>query len=42
MTTPLAEHVQQHLTEPGLDDVGGFEFKLDLILDGLQRRRDST
>jgi AcrR family transcriptional regulator len=38
----FAEHVQQHLTEPGLDDVGGFEFELDLILDGLQRLRDST
>jgi AcrR family transcriptional regulator len=38
----FAEHAQQHLTEPGLDDVGGFEFALDLILDGLQRLRDST
>ena len=38
----FAEHVQQHLTEPGLDDVGGFEFELDLILDGLGRLRDST
>ena len=28
--------------EPGLDDVGGFEFELDLILDGLQRLRDSS
>jgi AcrR family transcriptional regulator len=38
----FAEHARQHLTEPGLEDVGGFEFELDLILDGLQRRRDST
>ena len=38
----FAEHVQQHLTEPGHHDVGGFEFQLDLILDGLQRLRDST
>jgi len=38
----FAEHAQQHLTEPGVDDVGGFEFELDLILDGLQRIRDST
>jgi len=38
----FAEHVQQHLTEPGLDEVGGFEFGLDLILDGLQRLRDGS
>jgi AcrR family transcriptional regulator len=38
----FAEHARQHLTEPDLDDVGGFEFELDLILEGLQRRRDST
>jgi AcrR family transcriptional regulator len=37
----FAEHVRQHLTEPGLDDVGGFQFQLDLILDGLLRLQDS-
>jgi AcrR family transcriptional regulator len=36
----FAEHVQQHLGEPALEEVGGFEFGLDLILDGLERLRD--
>jgi AcrR family transcriptional regulator len=38
----FAEHARQHLAEPGRDDVGGFEFQLDLILDGLQRLRASA
>ena len=33
----LAEHVQQHMAEPGPDEKGAFEFGLDLILDGLER-----
>jgi AcrR family transcriptional regulator len=35
----LAEHAEQHLTALGDDGTGGFEFGLDLILDGLQRAR---
>jgi len=35
----LVEHVMQHL-EPHHGDEGGFEFGLDLILDGLERLRD--
>jgi AcrR family transcriptional regulator len=34
----LAEHAQQHLRERGPDDPRPFEFGLDLILDGLERR----
>jgi AcrR family transcriptional regulator len=37
----FAEHVQQHL-EPRVGDEGGFELGLDLILDGLERLRDSA
>lgn len=37
----LTEHVLQHL-EPRHGDEGGFEFGLDLILDGLERIRDTT
>jgi AcrR family transcriptional regulator len=37
----LTEHVMQHL-EPRHGDEGGFEFGLDLILDGLERIRDTT
>jgi len=37
----FAEHVQQHL-EPRERDEGGFELGLDLILDGLERLRDSA
>lgn len=33
----LAEHAAQHLAPPRPDDVNGFEFGLDLILDGLER-----
>lgn len=38
----LAEHVEQHLTESSPDDEGEFEFGLDLILDGLERIRDTA
>ena len=33
----LVEHVEQHLAEVGRAGPGEFEFKLDLILDGLKR-----
>jgi AcrR family transcriptional regulator len=36
----FVEHVMQHL-EPSHGDEGGFEFGLDLILDGLERLRDT-
>lgn len=35
----LAEHVEQHLAAPGGEGGREFEFGLDLILDGLKRRR---
>jgi AcrR family transcriptional regulator len=34
----FVEHVQEHM-EPPPDDVGEFEFGLDLLLDGLERMR---
>ncbi len=34
----LAEHVEQHLSEGSQHDEGEFDFGLDLILDGLERR----
>lgn len=34
----LAEHVRQHLRERGPDETGPFEFGLELILEGLERR----
>jgi AcrR family transcriptional regulator len=34
----FVEHVQEHL-DPNADDVSEFEFGLDLILEGLERRR---
>jgi len=37
----LAEHVEQHLKPSDPNDEGEFEFGLDLILDGLERLRDS-
>jgi AcrR family transcriptional regulator len=37
--THLIEHVEQHLDESRRDEKGEFEFKLDLILDGLKRMR---
>jgi AcrR family transcriptional regulator len=38
----FARHVEQHLTESSHDDEGDFEFVLDLILDGLERVRDTA
>ena len=38
----LAEHIEQHSMEGGPDDVREFEFVLDLILDGLERARDTA
>jgi AcrR family transcriptional regulator len=38
----LAEHVEQHLAEPSPDEPSEFEFGLDLILDGLERIRDTS
>jgi AcrR family transcriptional regulator len=35
------EHIQQHLGEPNPEEPSAFEFGLDLILDGLERLRDS-
>jgi AcrR family transcriptional regulator len=35
----VAEHIRQHM-EPHEDETGGFEFGLDLILDGLERLRN--
>src|SRR5712691_539571 len=37
----FVEHVMQHL-EPRHGDEGGFEFGLDLVLDGLERLRDTA
>jgi AcrR family transcriptional regulator len=34
----LAEHARQHMRERQPDEQGAFEFGLDLILDGLERR----
>jgi AcrR family transcriptional regulator len=38
----LAEHVEQHLVEASHEDEGEFAFGLDLILDGLERLRDTA
>jgi len=38
----LVEHVHQHLKERSPDDEGEFAFGLDLILDGLERIRDTA
>jgi hypothetical protein len=38
----LAEHVEQHLKPRRPDDPGEFEFGLNLILDGLERMRDTA
>jgi len=38
----LAEHIEQHITKSSHDDKGEFEFGLDLILDGLERIRDTA
>jgi AcrR family transcriptional regulator len=37
----LVEHVHQHLKDRSPDDEGAFAFGLDLILDGLERIRDT-
>lgn len=37
-----AEHVEQHLAGFGRDGKGAFEFVLDLILDGIERVRDTA
>jgi AcrR family transcriptional regulator len=38
----LAEHAQQHLKERDPEDEGEFAFGLDLILNGLEKYRNST
>ena len=38
----LIEHIQVHMAPPRPGDVDGFEFGLDLILDGLERMRGSV
>lgn len=39
----LVRHAEQHLTRSDLhDDVGEFEFGLDLILDGFEKLRDAS
>jgi AcrR family transcriptional regulator len=37
----VAEHAEQHLAGPDPDEPSEFEFGLDLIIDGLERIRDS-
>jgi AcrR family transcriptional regulator len=38
----VVEHIHQHLTESGAGERSAFEFGLDLILDGLERARDTA
>jgi AcrR family transcriptional regulator len=38
----LAETITEHVTKPGYDFADEFEFGLDLILDGLERLRDTA
>jgi AcrR family transcriptional regulator len=38
----VIEHAEEHLAEPDPDEPNEFEFGLDLILDGLERMRDSA
>ena len=38
----LGEHVRQHLVESDVDEIGEFEFGLDLILDGLERLKETA
>jgi AcrR family transcriptional regulator len=38
----VAEHTEQHLMPPSDDEKSEFEFGLDLILDGLERLRDTA
>jgi hypothetical protein len=37
----IAETISEHITQPGYDFADEFEFGLDLILDGLERFRDT-
>jgi len=37
----LIEHINVHMEPERPGDVGGFEFGLDLILDGLEGMRDA-
>ena len=37
----MVEHVRYHLDDPNLGLEGDFSFGLDLILEGLERRRDT-
>ena len=37
----LAEHIQQHLQNDGTGQPSDFDFGLDLLLEGLERRRDA-
>jgi AcrR family transcriptional regulator len=38
----IAETISEHVTQPGYDFADEFEFGLDLILDGLERLRDTA
>ena len=38
----VIEHAHQHLEEPDPNEPSAFEFGLDLILDGLERKRDAA
>jgi AcrR family transcriptional regulator len=38
----VIEHAQQHMAEPDPDEPSEFEFGLDLILDGLERLRETA
>jgi AcrR family transcriptional regulator len=38
----VVEHAEQHMAEPDPDEPSEFEFGLDLILDGLERLRDTA
>lgn len=38
----LAEHAKEHLKETTIPEVGEFEFGLDLILDGLEKIRETV
>jgi hypothetical protein len=35
----LVEHVHQHMQPPEPDDEGEFAFALEILLDGLERKR---
>ena len=38
----LVDHIRWHLREDRENDTSSFDFALDLLLDGLERRRDAT